>query len=423
MCTIFVLTMKETVITGLDLGSSMVRCVVAQVFSDGGENKLQIIGAIEQPSEGISKGSISSIDDAVSTISACLEKAERITGVPVDAAWVGIAGTTIMAQNSKGIVAVGKVNGEIGRQDLERALEAARAIATPPNYEILHVIPRGAIIDGQISIRDPIGMTGTRLEVDTLIIQAFTSEIRNFTKCIHRTGLEIEDLVFSILATAECTLTARQRELGVLLLNIGKSISSLIVYEGGDILHTAVLPVGSDHITQDIAIGLKVAPETAEKIKLDYATLYQKDVDKKSEIDLSLVDPSEEGSVTIKYISQIIEARVEEIFYKVEEELKKIGKAGILPAGCVLTGGGSKLAGMSDLAKKCLKLPAGFAQVKNVVNPMDKVLDQSFTTAIGLASWGLSFHQQKGRGNFLFNNENTADIQGRVKKWFRSLLP
>lgn len=415
--------MKESLITGLDIGSSMIRCIVAQAFTDGGERKLQILGAIEQASEGIAKGSITSIDDAANAISECLQKAERITGIPVDAAWVGISGATIISQPSKGIVAVGKVNGEIGRQDVGRALEAARAIATPPNYEILHVIPRGAIIDGQIAIRDPIGMTGTRLEIDTLIIQAFTSEIRNFTKCIYRSGLEIEDLVFSILATAESTLTTRQKELGVLLVNIGKSITSCIVYEGGDILHAAVLPVGSDHITQDIAIGLKVSPETAEKIKIDYATLYAKEIDKKSEIDLSLVDPSEEGIVTIKYISQIIEARVEEIFDKVDDELKKIGKSGILPAGCVLTGGGSKLAGIVDCAKKSLKLPASYAQIKNVVNPMDTVLDQSFTTAIGLSSWGLSFQQQRGRGGFLFHLDDTANIQSRVKKWFSSLLP
>lgn len=415
--------MKETTITGLDLGSSMIRCVVSQIFNDGGERKLQVIGAIEQPSHGIIKGSIISIDDAAHAISACLEKAERLSGAPIDAAWIGISGATMAAQTSKGIVAVGRVNGEINRQDVDRALEAARAIATPPNYEILHVIPRGATIDGQIAIRDPIGMTGTRLEIDALIIQAFTSEIRNITKCIYRTGLEIEDLVFSILACAEATVSTRQKELGVLLLNIGKSLSSMIVYEGGDIVHTAVLPVGSDHITQDIAIGLKVAPETAERIKLDYGTLAVKDVDKKSEIDLALIDPLEEGRVTVKYLSQIIEARVEEIFDKVDDELRKVGKAGVLPAGCVLTGGGCKLAGMVELAKKYLKLPASMALVKNVVNPMDKVLDQNFTTAIGLCSWGLSFHQQRGKGGFIFHLEDTADIQSRVKKWFKSLLP
>jgi len=416
--------MKDTIITGVDLGSTAIRIVVGQLFTDGGERKLQLLGAVEHPSEGINRGSITSIDDAAASISVCLEKAERITGMPIDAAWIGISGTTIMAQSSRGIVAVGKINGEISKQDLERALEAARAIATPPNYEILHVIPRGAIIDGQIQIKDPIGMTGMRLEVDTMIIQAFTSEIRNYTKCIYRTGLEIEDLVFSILATAESTLTSRQKELGAVLINIGKSISTLVVYEGGEILHTAVLPVGSDHITQDIGIGLKVSPDTAEKIKLEYGNLYQRDTDKKAEIDLSLIDAEEEGRVTIKYVSQIIEARVEEIFDKVEDELKKIGKAGILPAGCILTGGGSKLAGMIEMAKKSLKLPASYATVKNVVNPMERIFDQSYTTAVGLAFWGLSFYHQRSKGSsFLSNIDESLDIKGRVNKWFKSLLP
>ncbi|MBI4599553.1 cell division protein FtsA [Candidatus Uhrbacteria bacterium] len=416
--------MKDTIITGLDLGSISIRLVVGQLFSDGPERKLQLLGAVEHPSQGITRGSITSIDDAASAISVCLEKAERITGIPIDTAWVGISGTTIMSQSSRGIVAVGKINGEISKQDLERALEAARAIATPPNYEILHVIPRGAIIDGQIQIKDPIGMTGTRLEVDTLIIQAFTSEIRNYTKCIYRTGLEIEDLVFSALATAEGVLTARQKELGAVLINIGKSITTLVVYENGELLHTTVLPVGSDHITQDIAIGLKVSPDTAEKIKLDYGSIFVRDADKKLEIDLSAIDAEEEGRVTVKYVSQIIEARVEEIFEKVQEELKKIGKAGILPAGCILTGGGSKLGGMPEMAKKCLKLPASYASVKNIVNPMEKVFDQSYTTAIGLAFWGLSFYQHRAKGpGFLSNLDDSLDIKGRVNKWFKSLLP
>ncbi len=416
--------MKDTIITGLDLGSSTIRIVVGQVFSDGGEKKLQIIGAAEHEAEGIIKGSISSIDNAVNSITVCLEKAERISGIPIDSAWIGISGTHITTQISKGIVAVGKVNGEISKPDVERAVEAARSIATPANYEILHVIPRKATIDGQISIKDPIGMTGTRLEVDTVIIQGFASEIRNVTKGIYRTGLEIEDLVFSILATAEAVLTNKQKELGVLLVNIGGATTSLVVYEEGEILHAAVLPVGSDHITSDIAIGLRVSPDAAEKIKLEYGTLQTKDLNKKMEIDLSLIDQNEQGIVSMKYISQIIEARVEEIFDKIDSELKKIGKDGVLPAGVILTGGGSKLAGMVDLSKKRLKLPSSRAVIRNLLNPIEKVFDQSYTTAVGLAFWGLSYHQHKSRNtHFLFNSDASIDVRSRVKKWFKALLP
>ncbi|MBI2645413.1 cell division protein FtsA [Candidatus Uhrbacteria bacterium] len=416
--------MKDAIITGIDMGSTMARIVTGQVYSDSGEKKLQIIAAAEHPSEGIHKGTITSIDHAVASLTSCLEKAERMSGVPIESAWVGVSGAHIISQQSKGVVAVGKINGEISRQDFERAIEAARAIATPANYDILHVIPRTAIIDGQITIKDPVGMTGTRLEVDTLIIQGFSTEIRNVTKCVYRTGLEIEDLVFSILATAEATLTNRQKDIGVVLVNIGGATTSLVVFEEGELLHAAVLPMGSNHITSDIALGLQISIDTAEKIKLEYGTLNVRDVSKKSEINLSHLTMDEEGLISQRYVSQIIEARVEEIFDKIELELKKIGRNGVLPGGIVLTGGGSKLSGMIDLAKKRLKLPACYATMKNLVNPIEKVFDQSFTTAVGLAYWGLSFHQQKTKQqHFLFHNENTSDVRSRVKKWFKTLLP
>lgn len=416
--------MKESIITGLDVGSTAIRIVVGQMFSDSGEKKLQIIGAAEHPSEGVSRGTITSIDAAVHSISQCLEKAERMSGVPIDDAWVGINGIHLISQSSKGVVAVGKVNGEISRADLERAVEAARAIATPANYEIIHVIPRSSTIDGQIAIKDPVGMTGTRLEVDTLIIQGFSSEIRNFTKCIYRTGLEIDDLVFSVLAAADAVLSNKQKEIGVVLVNIGGSTTSLVVYEEGEVVHTTVLPVGSDHISADIAIGLQISIDIAEKIKRDYGSVEGKEGSRKGEVEFSTIDSSEEGSFSLKYVGQIIEARVEEIFDKIEIELKKIGRSGILPGGVVLTGGGSKLHGIVDLAKKRLKLPACGAVVKNVINPIERVFDQSFTTAVGLAYWGLAAHQQKSKhSNFMLNFEVSHDLPGRVKKWFKALLP
>lgn len=416
--------MKDACIVGLDVGSTAIRMVVGQPHAEAGERKLQVISATEVASEGIAKGVITSIDDAAHAISSCLEKAERMSGTPIDSACVGISGVHINPQSSRGIVAVGKVNGEISRQDLDRAIEAARAIATPANYEILHVIPRQSIIDGQISTKDPVGMTGTRLEVDTLIIQGFASEVRNFTKCIYKTGLEIDDLVFSILASAEGTLTTKQKELGVSLVNIGGTTTSIIIFEEGEIIHMAVLPFGSDHITNDIAIGLRISIEAAEKIKLDYGTLYTKDLDRKAEIDLSEIEEGEQGNFSLKIVGQIIEARVEEIFDKIELELKKIGRSGILPAGIILTGGGSKLAGMIDMAKRRLRLPASYASMKNLVNPLEKLFDQSFTTAAGLALWSLNYHaKQRQTTNFIFNLESTSDVRGRVKKWIRALLP
>ncbi|MBI2483702.1 cell division protein FtsA [Candidatus Uhrbacteria bacterium] len=416
--------MKDITITALDVGSSAIRAVVSQIFQEGTEYKLQVLGAAEHPSEGVNRGSITSIDDASASISACIEKAERMSGIPIESALVGISGVHIVSQTCRGIIAVGKINGEISKSDVDRALDSARTIATPPNHEILHVIPRSSIIDGQISTKDPIGMTGSRLEVDALVIQGFAAEIRNFTKCIYRTNLEIEDLVFSILATAEAVLTNKQKELGVVLINIGASTTSLIVYEEGEVLHTAVIPMGSDHITSDIAIGLRISIELAEKIKLEYGDLIVRETPKKGEIHLSEFDAMEQGSVSAKYVHQIIEARVEEIFDKIEHELKKIGRSGILPGGAILTGGGSKLGGIVEIAKKRLKLPVAYAMLKNVVNVIDRVHDQTFVTAMSIAHWGLFMHQQRNRGNRSFISlEHSFDIRSRVKKLFKSLLP
>ncbi len=417
--------MKETLITGLDIGSTSIKVVTGQLVSQGEDCRLQIIGAAEQVSEGINRSIINSLEDAMTAISTCVEKVERTIGVPVESAWVGISGSHIVSQSSRGIVAVGKVNGEISKQDIERALEAAKTIATPPNYEILHVIPKSSIIDGRSGIKDPLGMIGVRLEVDTHIIQGLSSHVKNFTKCIYRTGLEIDDLVFSILAAAEAVLTSRQKELGAVLVNIGGSTTSLVVYEQGDVIHSAVIPIGSEHITADIAIGMRLGLDIAERIKIEYGTLFLKDLSKKSEIDLAELDSVEQGMVSQKYIGEIIEARVEEIFDKVEYELKKIGRNGLLPAGVVLTGGGSKLPGVIEFAKRRLKLPACHASVRHMVEgDTDIASDQSFITAVGLAYWGLNLYQQRSKSGSMFSGMHApADLQDRVKKWLKSLLP
>ncbi|HLC90121.1 MAG TPA: cell division protein FtsA, partial [Patescibacteria group bacterium] len=224
---------EKDLIAGLDVGSTMIRLAVGQLAA--GAEKIHIIGSAEVPAEGISKGIISSLEDAVSSVSACLEKAERMIGVPIQNVWVGISGAHIISQESRGVVAVARADGEISEDDVERSIEAARTVATPPNYEILHVIPKSFTVDGQPGIKDPLGMTGVRIEVETQIIQGLSSQIKNLTKAVYRTGLNIEDLVLSILATSEAVLTSRQKELGVAVVNIGGSTTSLAVFEEGDI--------------------------------------------------------------------------------------------------------------------------------------------------------------------------------------------
>jgi cell division protein FtsA len=412
---------EQELIAGLDIGSTAIRLVVGQNVGD--QEKIHIIGAAEVPAEGISKGIISSIEDAVSSISACLERAERMVGAPIESAWVGISGSHIISQESRGVVAVARSDGEISEDDIDRAIEAARTVATPPNYEILHVIPKSFVVDGQSGIKDPLGMTGVRLEVDTQIIQGLTSQVKNLTKAVYRTDIRhIEDLVLSVLATSEAVLTNRQKELGVAVINIGGSTTSLAVFEEGDILHTAVLPVGSDHITSDIAIGLRIPIDTAEKIKLECGVALADGIGRRDEIDIGELEGKESNFVSKKYIAEIIEARVEEIFDKIDSELKKIDRSGKLPAGVVLTGGGAKLNGLVEAAKTRLRLPATISKPSIITSAIDKVNDPAFSTAVGLVIWGSQLQgqrQKKGFGQLLGGISAITGIIGSPKKWFK----
>lgn len=415
-------TSRNQIIAGLDVGSTAVRLAVGQLVPVEGEhNELHIIGAAEAPSEGVHRGVVTSIEDAVSSISACLERAERMTGLPIKSAWVGISGSHIISEESKGVIAVAKSDGEISEEDIERAVEAARTVATPLNYEILHVIPKSYTVDGQVGIKDPLGMTGVRLEVDTQIIQGLSSQIKNLTKAVYRTGLDIDDLVLSILATAEAVVTERQKELGVAVLNIGGATTSLVAFEEGDILETAVLPIGSEHITSDIAIGLRTSIEVAERLKLNYGSPLPKDISKKEEIDLFDLEAGEHEMISRRYTAEIIEARVEEILEKVDAVFKKIGRSGMLPAGVILTGGGAKLSGLAEFAKHRLRLPVTLGYPLNLTSVTDKVNDLSFATAIGLVKWGYSVaNSPKSKFGNLISRFHSVS---QVKKWFQSLIP
>lgn len=414
---------KEEVITGLDIGSTTIRIVVGQINPH--DKKIHIQGAAENPAEGISKGVVTSIEDAVSSISGVLEKVERMTGMPVEHAYVGINGSHVTSQDSHGVIAVSKADGEIKEDDVERVIEAAQAIATPPNYEILHVIPRSFTVDNQPGIKDPVGMTGIRLEVDAQIIQGLSSQIKNLTKCVYRTGVDIDDLVLGVLATSEAALSKRQKDLGVVLVNLGGATTSVLVFEEGDVLHTAILPIGSGHITNDIAIGLRISIDLAEKIKIEYGSALPEEINKREEINLADIDSKEEGMVSRRHIAEIIEARCEEIFKMVDKELQKIDRSGLLPAGVVLTGGGMKLPGVIEVAKKEFRLPASLGYPLDLGSTaVDKANDLNFSTAVGLIYWGKSLGGLKGGGKIsLPKFSSMTEATSKMKKWFKSLIP
>ncbi len=417
---------QDSLISGLDIGSNFVRIVVGQlVEKENNTGELQVLGAAEVPSEGVQKGVINSIEDVVSSISACLERVERMVGVPIDSVWVGISGLHILSQNSKGVIAVSKANNEISEEDISRAVEAARSIATPLNYEVLHVLPKYYTVDGQTGIKDPTSMTGVRLEVDTQIILGSSSQIKNLTKAVYRAGLDIEDLVLSIIATAETVVTKRQKELGVMVVNFGGSTTSLAVFEEGQLIHSAIIPIGSQMVTNDIAVGLRTSVDIAERVKIEYGDCRVDVSSKKEEIDLFELGSSEHELIKKKYLTEIISARIEEVLQKIDNELRKIQRSGLLPAGVMLTGAGAKLPGLVELSKKVLRLPANLGYPINVVSVTDKVNDLGFATAVGLVKWGSQMHggsaYGKSGGGDIF--KGTGKVLDRVKKMFKTLIP
>ncbi len=413
---------KEQIFVGLDVGSSTVRVVVGKQESELGSPS--IIGVGESASQGIRRGVIVDIDEAVSSISEALEKAERMTGLSIDHAVVSVGGAQITSHESHGVVAVARADGEITENDVIRVVDASQAISIPPNREILHVIPKTFTVDGQTGIKDPVGMSGIRLEVDSHIIQASVPFIKNLTKCILQAGLEIDDLVLAPLASAQAVLTKKQKELGVVVIDLGGGTTGMVVFEEGDLLKSTILPVGSTHITNDLAIGLRTSVDTAEKIKLQHAYAEVKEVKKDIDVDLSKIDKQEEGKVSTKHIAEIVEARLEEIFDLVNKELKAVNKDGQLPAGVVLTGGGAKLPGVLELAKKQLRLPVSIGLPGSVATVIDRVNDPAYATAVGLVIWGQEFLLGSSRTvNKFAKSVLENDTVNKMRKWFKSFLP
>jgi cell division protein FtsA len=419
--------MKEDNIVGLDIGSTEIRLVVGQRLEENG-GRMQIIGAISSPSNGISRGVVKSIDDATSSISSLLEKAERLIGVPITDVYVSVNDPYIKCEKSKGVVAVARNNGEIGQEDVERAIEAARTLSVPPNYEILHVIPIKFTVDNQEDVKDPIGMSGIRLEVEALIVQGMTSQIKNLTKAIYRTGLNISDLVLSSLALSEAVLSPKQKELGVAVAGIGSATTTLSVYEEGKLIHAAIIPIGSEHITSDIAIGLRCPINLADRVKIEHGNAHAKNFSSKEDVDISELAKEEEveddiKEISKKYVAEIIEARVEEIFEKIDEELKRVDRSGLLPAGIVLAGGGAKLPGLVEVAKEKLRLPASVGICRQAEIIFDKINDSKYLSALGLVIWGNSFSAKKEKGVFSDLSRSFEKIAKKIKDIFGRFAP
>jgi cell division protein FtsA len=376
----------ERTIVGVDVGTTKICTLVGEVDEVRG---LRIVGVGVTPARGIRKGVVVNVQEATGAIAASIEKAERISGYAIESAYVGLAGAHISAINSRGVIAVSRGERGIQPADIERALEAARAVAIPHNREILHVIPRGYTVDGDDGVRDPLGMQAYRLEVESHIITGATSSIHNLVKCVQETGLGIDALVLEPLASGEAVLTDVEREMGVILADIGGGTTDIAIFIEGSIWHTAVLPTGGEHITNDIGIGLRTPFPTAEELKIKYGHARPDAVNPGECFDVAMFGEGERHPVTRQFLSQIIEARVEEIFDLILQEVKRSGYDALLPAGVVLCGGTAELAGIRDVARDMLNLPVRIGAPQNLQGLVDVLGSPAYATSVGLLQWGL----------------------------------
>lgn len=363
---------------GLDIGTSTVRCVVG-MFDPHNPNQLSLIGHGLAKNIGMRKGVVVHIDDVTEAITHAITEAERVSGTHLSSATININGSHVSGLNSKGVVAISAVNREISNDDRYRAEEAATVMQLPPNREIIQVFAKNYRVDGQDNIKDPVGMNGVRLEVDTHIVTAASPTLKNLIAALERAHVGVNHMTVSSLAAAEAVLSRQQKESGTVLLDIGAGTTNLVVVEDGEIQHIAVLPIGGIHITNDLAIGLRTDLDIAELVKIQHGSLTAPDYS-------SIIIKAEDGEhvFTKSDVHMIIEARVEELFEFVDKELRKIGRSRKLPGGVVLVGGTAKLPGLANFAKDKLQLPARVGKLQPLLGLVDVVDDPGYITAIGL---------------------------------------
>lgn len=429
------------IVVAVDIGTAKIVTLISKV-----DESVNVLGVSEVPAAGIRKGQIVNIEEAVNSINSSLEAAERMAGYSASHIIASIGGSHIESQNSRGVVAVAQPEGEIRETDLSRVIDAAKAVSLPSSREILHVLPRSYIVDGQEGIKDPIGMTGVRLEVDTHIISANSTSVRNLEKAFSEVGVDVDSIVSSGYASSLAVLSDTEKELGVVLVDIGAGTTDICVYVEGSVAYSSVLPIGARHITNDLAIGLRISLESAEKIKLHLSSPVKKPIklsgeeefeeepkikEKSDEIDLSSLHiPEELSKVSQKtLIDGIIRPRLNEIFTMVGLEVKKSGYAGQTPSGMVVTGGGARTIGITDAAKRMLAMPVRIGYPTNIKGIIDEIQDTSFATVIGLAVYGKNIEAESSlpfgfsMPKFPFGQIKFNKFFSKAISFFKSFLP
>ncbi len=422
--------MSEGLICGIDVGSTKIATIVSIQPKD--EEKLRVVGFDVTRSRGVKRGLIVDIDQVTEAVEESIEKAERMVGRKINSAYVSVGGPHISSMNSQGVVAVSDPQGEINEDDVARVVEAARAVSLSSTKQIIEVIPRGFTVDGQEGIKNPIGMSGVRLEVETHIITASLTNLKNLDRCLSDLGIENSGFIFSGLASAQAVLTDTDRELGVVLVDIGGGKTDICLYQDGSLAYSSSISIGARHITNDIAVGLRVSLDSAEKIKiyLSKPSKLDKDIKElKNEYDLDTLNlPESISSTSAKtVVDGIIGARLEEIFKLVGEEIEKSGFGQEIPAGIVITGGGAHTVGISDVGRKVLGLPIRLGKPENITGLIDEIIEPQYSTTAGLILYGGKNIIEVDKGmmkfNKIFKDFSLSSTMSKIKEIFKQFIP
>jgi cell division protein FtsA len=405
---------ESDLIVGIDIGTTKICAIVAEENEDG---RLDVIGIGTSPSRGLRKGVVVNIDTTVDSIKRALEEAELMAGVDIHSVFVGIAGGHIKGLNSRGVIAISGRNREVTPGDVERVIDAAKAVALPVDREVIHVLPQEFIIDDQGGIKEPVGMSGVRLEAEVHIVTGAVTSAQNIIKCCNRAGLEVQDIVLQQLASSLSTLTPDERELGVILVDIGGGTSDIAVFVEGSIWHTAVLALGGDQITNDIAIGLRTPSHEAEEVKKKHGCALASLIPADQTLEVPSVGGRRPRLLSRQTLCEVIQPRVEEIFSLVDREVRRAGYGEHCAAGMVVTGGASIMEGVPELGEQVLDLPVRRGLPTGVGGLTDVVASPIYATGVGLALYGAqNRHQRKFRRvaeHAMFNR-----VVERMKEWF-----
>ncbi len=402
----------KNLIVGLDIGTSKVVAIVGEVTSNG---EIEIVGLGSHPSRGLKKGVVVNIESTVQSIQRAVEEAELMAGCQINSVYAGIAGSHIKSINSHGIVAI--KDREVTESDLDRVIDAARAVAIPADQRVLHILPQEFVIDNQEGIREPIGMSGVRLEAKVHLVTGAVGAAQNIIKCVRRCGLDVDDIILEQLASSYSVLTDDEKELGVCLVDVGGGTTDIAVFTDGAIRHTAVIPIAGDQVTNDIAVALRTPTQHAEEIKIKYACALRQLANPEESIEVHSVGDRPPRKLSRQTLAEVVEPRYDELLSLVQAELRKSGFEDIIAAGIVLTGGSSKMEGVVDLAEEIFHMPVRMGTPQYVSGLSDVVNNPIYATGVGLLLFG---EQHQHSGTHYFSSEGgMKGIWERMKNWFQ----